>query len=411
VLGWITDNQLIDSGTLEPGQEVGLVLDRTCFYAEAAGQVGDKGTITTPTGTFTVAHTIKVGNAVVHVAQVTSSRVAVGQTARLQVDPEREFTRKNHTATHLLHWALRQMLGQHVEQRGSKVKPDGFAFDFSHEGPLTEEQKQEVERLVNEKIYQDLEVRWRELPIAEARHLPGVRAFFGDKYGDVVRVVEIGDGFSREFCGGTHLDHTGQIGFFKIVSEEAVGKGVRRLACVTAREAVATVQRLDAIVRELADRFRCKPEEVPARVAALQEEVKRHKQQLPKGAAVDLHEAADRLPADAAEVKGTKIIVGEMPPGPEEQMRQQVDRLRQKAGSAVVVLGWSEDRKVQLIAAVTLDLVKKGLHAGQLVSQVAKVVGSGGGKPTAAQASAKDPAKLPDALALARKLASEQVAG
>ncbi|HEV3259441.1 MAG TPA: alanine--tRNA ligase [Gemmataceae bacterium] len=411
VQGWVSGNHFCGAGTVPAGQEVGLILDRSCFYAEAGGQVGDKGIIRTPTGVFEVTQAVKTGNSTVHLGRVSSGCVEVGQTAQLEVDPQREFTRKNHTATHLLHWALQKVLGEHVEQRGSKVKPDEFTFDFSHTGPVTEAEKAEVERLVNEKVYQDLPVAWRELSIAEARKLPGVRAFFGDKYGDVVRVVEVGDGFSREFCGGTHLDHTGQIGFFKIVGEEGVGKGVRRLTCVTAREAVAAVQKEDAILADLAGRFRCKPEELPARVEGLQEELKKLQQQLKKGAVADLQGAADQLLASAAEVGGTKIIVGEMPAGTEEQMRQQIDRLRQKAGSAVVLVGWSEDSKVQLIAAVTDDLVKKGLHAGKLVGQVAKVVGGGGGgKPTLAQAGGKEPGKLADALQLARELAREQLA-
>jgi alanyl-tRNA synthetase len=409
VLGWIADNQFHTLGRL-PDTEIGLLLDTSCFYAEQGGQVGDQGTIRTPTGLFEVSQTVKVGNATVHVGQVTEGRIEVGQKAQLAVSPEREFTRKNHTATHLLHWALHKVLGEHVEQRGSKVKPDEFTFDFSHTGPMTEAEKKDVERIVNEKIYEDLPVQWRELSIQEAKQLPGVRAFFGDKYGDVVRVVEIGDGFSREFCGGTHLDHTGQAGFFKIVGEEAVGKGVRRLVCVTGREAVATVQKQEAILQDLAGRFHCKAEELPARIESLQEEIKKLQQQLKKGAATDLQSAADKLLASAQEVKGAKVIVGEMPAGPEEQMRQQVDRLRQKATSSVVVIGWSEDSKVQLIAAVTDDLVKKGLHAGKIVGQVAKVVGGGGGgKPTMAQAGGKEPAKLPEALALARQLAREQL--
>src|SRR5262249_18560425 len=272
--------------------QVVLVLDRTCFYVESGGQVGDRGTISTETGRLEVEGVARCRNAIIHVGHLIEGGIHVGQTVLLQVDPEREFTRKNHTATHLLHWALQKVLGDHVEQRGSKVKPDEFTFDFSHTGPLTEEEKREVERLVNEKIYQDLPVTWRELPTKEAQKLPGVRAFFGDKYGDVVRVVEIhqdpltpgpsppggrgekDDVFSREFCGGTHLDHTGQAGFFKIVGEEAVSKGVRRLTCVTGREAVATVQRQDAILADLAGRFRCKPEELSGRIDSLQEEVK-----------------------------------------------------------------------------------------------------------------------------------------
>jgi alanyl-tRNA synthetase len=410
IIGWVEGDEITVAGEMPKGRQVELLLDQTCFYAESGGQVGDKGKITTDTGVFRVSGTNKVGDLILHVGSISEGRLEAGQSADLLVDADRDLTRKNHTATHLLHFALRKVLGEHVEQRGSKVKPDEFTFDFSHSKPMSEEEKQQVERFVNERVYQDLPVQWRELPIKEAQQLPGVRAFFGDKYGDVVRVVEIGDGFSREFCGGTHLDHTGQIGYFKIVGEEGIAKGVRRLTCVTGPGAVAAVQREDSIVADLTGRFRCKPEDLPARVEALQDEVKKLQQQLRKGAATDLQGVADKLLAESATVQGARIVVGEMPAGPEEQMRQQVDRLRQKAASAVVVLGWAEDSKVQLIAAVTDDLVKRGLHAGKLVGQVARVVGGGGGgKPTLAQAGGKEPAKLPEALALARKLALEQL--
>jgi alanyl-tRNA synthetase len=275
---------------------------------------------------------------------------------------------------------------------------------------MTEQEKNAIERLVNEKIYDDLPVQARELPIAEARKLPGVRAFFGDKYGDIVRVIEIGDGFSREFCGGTHLTHTGQAGFFKVVGEEGVSKGVRRLTCVTARQAVAAVQAQEHVLTELTGRFRCRPEELPARLDGLQEEIKRLEQQAKKGASADLTGAADRLLAAATEVNGARVVIGEMPSADLEQMRQQVDRLRQKAGSAVVVIGWTTDGRVQLLAGVTDDLVKRGVHAGKLVSEVAKVVGgSGGGKPSMAQAGGRDPANLGEALALARRLADQEI--
>src|SRR5258708_17072349 len=245
------------------------------------------------------------------------------------------------------------------------------------------------------------------MPLAEAKKIPGVRAVFGEKYPDPVRVLMIGvedpkdatPAHSVEFCGGTHVSRTGQIGFFKIISQEPVSKGVRRVAAVAGREAVAYVQRQSAVLDGLSGRFNCKPEDLPERVAALQEEIKKLQQQLKKGAATDLQGAADKLLASATEVNGAKLIIGEMPAGPEETMRQQVDRLRQKATSSVVVLGWADDGKVGLIAAVTDDLVKKGLHAGKLIGQVAKIVGGGGGgKPTMAQAGGKDPAKPEDAL-------------
>jgi len=415
ILGWIEGNRFVSTGRLEMMAEeappVGLILDRTCFYAESGGQIGDRGYITTSTGTFEVTDTQQLGQTVIHLGTVTAGYLAPGQLARLQVDSIREFTRRNHTATHLLHWALRQVLGEHVEQRGSRVKPDEFTFDFSHTGPLRPEERDRVVELVNEKIYLDLPVTWRELPIDEARKLPGVRAFFGEKYGEIVRVVEIGDGFSREFCGGTHVDHTGQIGPFVILSEEGLGKGVRRVTCTTARQAVRIMQQREQLLQQLANRLRCSPAELPQRLTALQEEIRQLQQQLRRAAATDLQAAADRLLAQATVCDGVQIIVGEMPAAPEEQIRHQADRLRQKAGSAVVVLGWSDNGRVQLLAALTEDVVQRGLHAGNLLRQVAPLVGGGGGgKANFAVAGGKEPNKLAEALDRARQLAQQQLA-
>lgn len=398
-------NEATEQEVVAGPTEIGLVLDQTCFYAEAGGQVGDQGKILTDSGIFEVSQTTKVGNAIVHLGKLTEGTIRTGQSVSLVVSPEREFTKKNHTATHLLHWALQHVLGEHVEQRGSKVKPEEFTFDFAHTGPMTDTEKKRVEQMVNERVYQDLPVQWRELPIAQAKQLDGVRAFFGDKYGEVVRVVEIGDGFSREFCGGTHLDHTGQIGFFKIVGEEGIAKGVRRLTCVTAREAVAVVQKEDSILADLTNRFRCKPEDLATRVDALLEENRKLQQQLKRSASTDLQGAADKLFAQAAESGGAKLIVGEMPAGPDDALRQQVDRLLAKAQSGAVVLGWSEDSKVGLVAAASEDLVAKGVHAGKIIGEIAKLVGGkGGGKPRFAMAGGKDPTKLTQALQTAMEM-------
>jgi alanyl-tRNA synthetase len=418
VLGWVVNNEVVRSGQLQTGAEAALLLDRTCFYAEQGGQVGDAGRITTSTGRFEVDDAQKLGDGVLHVGRVTEGHVEPGQAAFLEVDSARSHTMRNHTATHLLNWALRRVLGDHVEQKGSLVDAYKTRFDFTHPGPLTSEEVAEIERLVNEKIYADLPVKPVTMPLAEAKKIPGVRAVFGEKYPDPVRVLLIGverpEEVTREnsveFCGGTHLTHTGQAGFFKILSQEAVGKGIRRVTAVTGREAVATVQRLSGVVDELSARLNCKPEELAGRVEALQEEVKKLQAQLKKGAAGDLAGAADRLLAEATEVNGAKIIVGEMPAAPVDQMRQQLDRLRQKAKSAVIVIGWTENGKVTVLAAVTEDWTKKGLAAGKLVGEVAKVVGGkGGGRPDMAQAGGNDPSKLGEALALARKLATEKV--
>jgi alanyl-tRNA synthetase len=420
IVASVADSLVTTGGSLGTGDQVALVLDKTNFYAEQGGQVGDKGTITTKTGTFDVEDTQRLGDAVLHLGKVREGTIKIGQPATVEVSGERAETMRNHTATHLLNWALRKVLGDDVEQKGSLVDPEKTRFDFAHTEPLTAEQIAEVERLVNERIYADLPVTAVYRPLEEAKKIPGVRAVFGEKYPDPVRVLLVGADqpeeatldTSVEFCGGTHLTHTGQAGFFKIVGQELVGAGVRRVTAVTGREAVATVQKLTAVVNDLTARFKCSPADVPARVDGLQAEIKKLQQQLKKSAASDLQGAADKLLAAAADVQGAKVIVGEMPAGPDEQMRSQLDRIKQKAGSAVVIVGWADDGKVGLLAMVTDDLVKKGVHGGKLIGQVAKVVGGGGGgKPSMAQAGGKDASKLGEALDLARQLATQQLGG
>jgi alanyl-tRNA synthetase len=419
VVGWVQNNAVVRGGILHPRDNAGLLLDRTNFYAEQGGQVGDEGSIVTPTGRFEVTDTKKLGDAILHVGFVEEGRVESGQAATVTVGGQRPHTMRNHTTTHLLNWALRQVLGDHIEQKGSLVDAEKTRFDFAHDKPLSPEEVAEVERLVNEQIYADLLVTARIMPLAEAKNIPGVRAVFGEKYPDPVRVLLIGVddpakatvANSVEFCGGTHLTHTGQAGFFKIVSQEPVSKGVRRVTGVTGRGAVQAVQQLASVVDDLTARFNCKPEDVPKRVEAMQDEIKKLQGQLKKGVAGDLNSAADKLIASATSVNGAKVIVGEMPPAPSEQMRSQMDRIRQIAKSAVVCIGWVEDGKVQLMTAVTDDLTAK-IQAGKLVGEVAKAVGGkGGGPPRLAQAGGgNDPSKLADALALAKKLASEKLA-
>jgi alanyl-tRNA synthetase len=419
--GWVQDNTVIKHGTLKEDDEAALILERTCFYAEQGGQVGDTGVIHTETGRFDVTTTQRLGDCVLHLGRVARGQIKAGQSATLEVSRARAHTMRNHTTTHLLNWALRKVLGEHVEQRGSLVDADKTRFDFAHDRPLSAEEIVDVERLVNEKIYLDLPVNAVTMPLAEAKKIVGVRAVFGEKYPDPVRVLLIGpekpDDATREdsveFCGGTHLHHTGQAGFFKVVGQELVGKGVRRVIGVTGREAVATVQRLASVVDELTGRFNCQPEDLPRRIEAMQEEMKKLQAQLRKGAASDLAGAGDRLLAQAVEASGARIIVGEMPAAPVEQMRQQLDRLREKAKSAVMVIGWADEGKVGLLSLVTDDLRDKGLHAGKLVGEVAKVVGGKGGGPATgiAQAGGKDASKLAEALELAKKLASEKLNG
>src|SRR5262245_20825283 len=336
----------------------------------------------------------------------------------MQTTSRRIDIMRNHTATHLLNLALRQVLGQHVEQKGSLVDEEKTRFDFSHEKPVTPEQLREIERRVNRQIALDRPVGAVNLPLAKAKELPGVRAVFGEKYPDPVRVVMIGADSpeklnlddSVEFCGGTHMPRTGLIGYFKILSHEGVAKGVRRITAVTGRPAYDEIQSRSAVVDELTGRFQCRVEELPARVEALQEQVKKLQDQLKKGAAVDLASVVDKLIAEAPEIGGAKLITAQLPEGTTaDAVRTQIDRIRQKTSSAFIVFGWTEDEgRVPLVAALTNDLVRKGLKSGDIVKQVAAVVGgSGGGKPDMAQAGGKDATKLPDAIKKAAELGRE----
>jgi alanyl-tRNA synthetase len=418
VVGWVKDNAVIRTGKLSPGDTIGLLLDRTNFYAEQGGQVGDTGIIDKPeTGgvEFRVDNTIRLGDAVLHVGVVLAGEISVGDTVQLMQSTFRRIdVMRNHTATHLLNLALRQVLGGHVEQKGSLVDDEKTRFDFSHDKPMTSEELRHIETRVNQLISRDLPVTAVNLPLEKARQIAGVRAVFGEKYPDPVRVVLIGPETpekataddSVEFCGGTHMPSTGAIGYFKISSQEGVAKGVRRITAVTGRVAASTLADISAAVDNLTGRFQCKPSELPARVEALQDEVKKLKAQIAKNQAADLAGVVDKLLAGAAEVNGTKLVIGRLPGGTVDQVRTQIDRVRQKCTSAFITFLWEDDDKVPVIAALTADLVKKGLKSGDIVKQVAAVVGgSGGGKPDLAQAGGKDTTKIDEAVKKAEEVA------
>jgi alanyl-tRNA synthetase len=424
VLGWVIDNEVVRTGSLKEGDNAALLLDRTLFYAEQGGQVGDTGIIDKPETAgveFEVTDTQRLGATVLHVGTLHSGEIRVGDRVNLQQGTMRRVDiMRNHTATHLLNLALRQVLGQHVEQKGSLVDDGKTRFDFSHDKPIPAEQLQEIERRVNRSVIQDQVVTAKEMPLEDAKKLPGVRAVFGEKYPDPVRVVMIGADepakvnadMSVEFCGGTHMPRTGLIGYFKITGQEAVAKGVRRITAVTGKPAYQEVQSRSLIVDELSTKFQCRPDEVTSRVDSLQEQVKALQDQLKKGAAAGVASAVDALLEAAPTHGGVKFVVGLLPPNTDvDAVRTQIDRIRQKCGSAFVAFGWTEDGgKVPLVVALTSDLVKKGLKAGDIVKQSAALIGgSGGGKPDYAQAGGKDAAKLPEALAKAAELAKEKV--
>ncbi len=421
VLGWVKDNAVIRSGSLTPGDAVALLLDRTNFYAEQGGQVGDNGVIDnvdTPGIEFRVDSTVRLGDCVLHAGVMLAGEIAVGDTVQLMQSTFRRIDiMRNHTVTHLLNLELRQVLGSHVEQKGSLVDEDKTRFDFSHDKPLSPDEIRTIEEKVNRLINRDLPVTAVTLPLEVAKTVTGVRAMFGEKYPDPVRVVMIGaetpseatHDDSIEFCGGTHMPRTGAIGYFKITAQEGVAKGIRRITAVTGRVAQQTIQQLATVVDDLTAKFQCKPEELPNRVEALQDEVKKLQQQIKKGLAADLTNVVDKILDTASDVNGTKLIVGQLTAAGFDAVRTQIDRLRQKAKSAFIVFGWVEDDgKVTLVVALTNDLTVKKMKAGDIVKQLATIVnGSGGGKPDIAQAGGKDAAKLPEALQRANELGRE----
>ena len=419
LLGWVKDNAVVTSGKLTAGDTAALLLDHTCFYGEQGGQVGDTGTLRTRTADFDVEDTQRLGDAVLHVGTLHEGELSVGDTVEvMQTTGRRIDIMRNHTATHLLNLALREVLGHHVEQKGSLVDEQKTRFDFSHDKPITAEELREIERRVNRQIVTDQPVAAVVMSLAKAKELPGVRAVFGEKYPDPVRVVMIGaetpdklnQDNSVEFCGGTHMDRTGRIGYFKILSQEGVAKGIRRITAVTGKPAYDDVQTRSAVVDDLAAKFQCRPDELPTRVDALQDQLKALQAQLKKAVGAALTGVVDELIASAPEVGGAKIVVAKLPDGASnDTVRTQIDRVRQKCPSAFVVFGWSEgEGHASIIAAVTPDLVKRGLKAGDVVKQVAPVIGGGGGgKPDMAQAGGKEPAKLPEALQKAERLGRE----
>ncbi|MHC4367007.1 MAG: alanine--tRNA ligase [Planctomycetota bacterium] len=422
VLGFIDSNGFRNEGGIEVGAQVGIVLDKTCFYAEAGGQIGDHGVIRTDTARFDAADTTKIANCIVHHGTVAEGEFDVGDIVRAIVSKGRNSTKKNHTATHLLQWALQQVLGDSVVQQGSFVGPDYLRFDFTYHKAPTTGQLKEVERLVKEKIVEDLPVTWTVMPIEQAQQL-GAMALFGEKYGDQVRVVALGaadkdridEAFSREFCGGTHVDKLGSIGGFKITREESISAGVRRITALTGAALADYLEKARDVVDELATMLKVPSESLVERVSQLIKDNKK--------LAKDLKAAARKSGADAmAEARGllekcekigeASVITHQLSTASVEQAREAVDMLKKKAKSAAVVFGFDDNGKATLLAGVTDDLIKRGLKAGDIVKEIAPIVdGGGGGRPQMAQAGGKNPGKISEALARAAELIKEKLGG
>jgi alanyl-tRNA synthetase len=385
-------------GELKAGDHGVVVLDRTPFYAESGGQVGDRGELTAPSGTFVVDDTQKVQADVFgHHGRQATGTLRVGESLDAQVDvTSRRRSMWNHSATHLMHAALRTVLGRHVEQKGSLVTPLRTRFDFSHSRPMTEEEIRRVEALVNGAIQDNYEVTARIMKYDEAIKA-GALAFFGDKYGDEVRVLAMGE-FSTELCGGTHVRRTGDIGFFKIVSESGVAAGIRRVEAVTGEGALVWVQEQESRLGQAAAALKAPASEVTTKIAQLIDNVKSLERELGRLKSKLASSQGSDLSAQAIDIKGAKVLAATLEGADSKTLREAMDQLKGKLKSAAIVLGAVSDGKVSLIAGVTPDLTAK-VKAGELVNYVAQQVGGkGGGRPDMAQAGGTDSAKLPAAL-------------
>ncbi|MDO8303242.1 MAG: alanine--tRNA ligase [Sedimentisphaerales bacterium] len=420
VVGFINAQGYQTSGQISGDENIGLVIDKTCFYAESGGQVGDGGEIETSSGQFVVEATEKIANCVVHRGTLAKGTMAVGNKVKVIVDKNRHSSKKNHTATHLLQWALQEVLGTSVRQQGSLVAPDYLRFDFTYPKALTQEELVRVEELVRMKIAADLPVTCPVMPIGEAKKL-GAMALFNEKYGDEVRVVAIGArgeaeihiAFSREFCGGTHVDSTGQIGGFKILSQESVSAGVRRITAFTGEGLAKYFEQRSAIVDDLAQLFKVPAEQIKDRVERLINENKKLAKDIKsasqKGSSDVMAQAAELL-SKAEKIGGAAVIVGRIDAVDIEQARIAIDSLKKKAGSAAVILAMADGENVTLLAGVTDDLIAKGLKAGDIIKAIAPLVGGGGGgRPQMAQAGGKNTAGIDAALAKAIECAKAKL--
>jgi alanyl-tRNA synthetase len=421
VLGFIDQGAFNTTGQIKAGAEAVVVLDKTCFYAEMGGQVGDVGVIESDKGKFAVDATTKVADCVIHKGKLLEGTITVGDKVTAIVSPDRDATKKNHTATHLLQWALRQILGTSVAQQGSLVNPDYLRFDFTYPKSLDADQTKQVESLVRDKIAADLPVTCAVLPRNQADKL-GAMALFGEKYGDDVRVVAVGatnqdgllEAFSKEFCGGTHVDRTGVIGGFKIIREESISAGVRRITAYTGRGLARYLEQRNDIVDELAVMLKIPAASIVEKVTNLLAENKRLAKELKspsRQAASDSLAEAKQLLDKCEKIGDASIVVGKLSPATAEQVRAAIDMLKKKAGSAVIVLGLAEADKATLFAAITDDLVSK-IGAADLLKQISPIIdGGGGGRPNMAQAGGKKPDKLDDALAKAVEVIKSKLAG
>ena len=404
VIGIVAGGTLI--AAVEPGTEpVALVLDRSPFYGESGGQVGDLGVIVGPDCRFRVEDTQRDRGLILHIGRVEEGVVRRGDRVEAVVDvSRRDAIRRAHSATHVLHHALHQHLGKHAQQAGSKVEPDRLRFDFSNPDAVGRDRLRSIEQTVNERVLLGEAIRWRTMPIDRARSL-GAMALFGEKYPDNVRVVEMGE-FSRELCGGTHLENVGQIGLFKVVGEESVASGTRRITALTGVAALDAARAEGEALAAIASTLKVPPQQAADRIVALLDEIKTLKRQSSQRREAPKHSVDDLL-AQSFTLGDVNVIVTRVEGVAPDELRRLIDLARRKAESKLAVMLLSaSDGKVVLAAGLTPDVIPLGMHAGNWIKQVAPLVGGGGGgKPEFAQAGGKTPEQIPAAIEKAKQTA------
>jgi alanyl-tRNA synthetase len=398
--------------TVAEGSEVDVILDKSPFYGEMGGQVGDVGEIRSQKGKIAVTNAIRTpSHVIIHKGKVVVGSISIGDEVDAEVDVARRLDiARNHTATHLLQAALRQTLGNRVYQKGSLVEPGRFRFDFSQLAPITEEELKEIQSQVNEWIRQNLKVEARTLPYSQAI-AEGAIALFEEKYGEEVRMLTIGEpAISRELCGGTHVKSTGELGVFLIISEGSIGTGLHRIEAITGRNAESVIESRSATLQRIAKEVESSLEGVPDKVKLLIDELEAERK---KGLSLERElsrKVVEDLPAQAEQVSGVMVLAVKAPAFTMPVLREMGDTLRDRLKSAVVVLGTVYNGKPNFLAMVTPDLAARGVHAGDIINQVAKVTGGGGGgKATMAQAGGKDASKVDEALRLAKSIVASQV--
>ena len=403
-----TETEIVDS--LMEGQKGTIFVEKTPFYATMGGQEGDTGVISTANGVFRVEDTIKLrGGKYGHVGVMESGMISGGEEVTLKVDEqERKDTCKNHSATHLLQKALKTVLGAHVEQKGSLVNPTRLRFDFAHFQAMTAEEIAEVEALVNKEIQAALPVTTQVMGIEEAKKT-GAMALFGEKYGDEVRVVSMGD-FSVELCGGTHVANTANITLFKIVSEAGVAAGVRRIEALTGNNVIAYYRQMEENLHTIAKTLKTSPAEIAEKITHLQKEVKELQSENESLKSKMAQDSLGNVMDQVVEVKGVKVLASAVDGVDMNGLRDLGDQLKEKLGEGVVVLASAKDGKVSLLAMATQGAMDKGAHAGNLIKAAAAIVGGGGGgRPNMAQAGGKNPDKIPEAIAKVAELVEGQL--